>query len=270
MSAIAPIHPPVKATASVSAASDHWRFLVAALSLLTLVCVAKGQSVAVFPPPSAPTCGSFGASWLTCGFAGGALSIGAASGQTSHRVIGTCGSATSFAPCSLVAGDLPSPAGGGPPGGVAAMVSPVSINTPQALVVSYSVPANTIAAGTTYRVAAYGTGTSSAANVTAFKILYASQAIATLSMTAAASGTNIAFRVEFFVTFQSTMAAETTAIFSNNGATGLYTALQLIMAPTNTTGLTTTGNANLELDYASAASTTTATFDTAIIELVKP
>jgi hypothetical protein len=42
------------------------------------------------------------------------------------------------------------------------------------------------------------------------------------------------------------------------------------MAPANTTGLTTTGNANLELDYASAAATTTATFDTAIVELVKP
>lgn len=28
-------------------------------------------------------------------------------GQISHRVIGTCGSATSFAPCALVAGDLP-------------------------------------------------------------------------------------------------------------------------------------------------------------------
>ena len=108
------------------------------------------------------------------------------------------------------------------------------------------------------------------ANLNAFKILYASQAIATLSVTAAASGTNVAFRIEFLVTFQSTTAAETTAIFSNNGATGLYTALQLIMAPANTTGLTTTGNATLELDYASAASTTTATFDTALIELVKP
>lgn len=36
-----------------------------------------------------------------------ALTIAPASAQTSHQVIGTCGSATSFAPCALVAGDIP-------------------------------------------------------------------------------------------------------------------------------------------------------------------
>ena len=38
---------------------------------------------------------------------GGTLTLAAATGQTSHQVIGTCGSATSFAPCSLTLGDLP-------------------------------------------------------------------------------------------------------------------------------------------------------------------
>jgi hypothetical protein len=51
-------------------------------------------------------------SWLTCPVATAtttpALAIGAATGQTSHQVIGTCGSATAFGPCALVAGDLPS------------------------------------------------------------------------------------------------------------------------------------------------------------------
>jgi hypothetical protein len=37
----------------------------------------------------------------------GTLAITAATGQTSHQVIGTCGSATSFAPCALVAADIP-------------------------------------------------------------------------------------------------------------------------------------------------------------------
>ena len=50
--------------------------------------------------------------WLTCPVSTAtttpALAIGVANSQTSHQVIGTCGSATSFAPCSLVAGDLPS------------------------------------------------------------------------------------------------------------------------------------------------------------------
>jgi hypothetical protein len=137
-------------------------------------------------------------------------------------------------------------------------------------VVSYLVPANTIAAGTTYRVVAYGTGTSSVANVNSFKVLYNSSAIATLSLTAATSGTNIGFHVEFLITFQSTTVSEVTAMYNEGGNTGLYTSTILVMAPANTTGLTTTGNANLELDYASAASTTTATFDTAIIELVRP
>jgi len=40
----------------------------------------------------------------------GTLAVTAAGAQTSHQVIGTCGSATSFGPCSLVAADLPAPA----------------------------------------------------------------------------------------------------------------------------------------------------------------
>ena len=50
-------------------------------------------------------------SWLTVSGSpvttNGTLAITPATGQTSHQVIGTCGSATSFAPCSLVAGDFP-------------------------------------------------------------------------------------------------------------------------------------------------------------------
>lgn len=49
--------------------------------------------------------------WLACPIATPtttpALTIGAATGQTSHQVIGTCGSATSFAPCSLTSAELP-------------------------------------------------------------------------------------------------------------------------------------------------------------------
>jgi hypothetical protein len=58
------------------------------------------------------SCGTFGASWLSCSFNNPsttpALVLNAATGQTSHQVIGTCGSGTSFAPCSLVLADLPS------------------------------------------------------------------------------------------------------------------------------------------------------------------
>lgn len=37
----------------------------------------------------------------------GTLAISPATGQTSHQVIGTCGSATSFGPCALTAPDIP-------------------------------------------------------------------------------------------------------------------------------------------------------------------
>jgi hypothetical protein len=37
----------------------------------------------------------------------GTLAVAPAAAQTSHQVIGTCGTATTFAPCSLVEGDLP-------------------------------------------------------------------------------------------------------------------------------------------------------------------
>ncbi len=50
-------------------------------------------------------------SWLTATVATNtttpAISLSLTAAQTSHRVIGTCGSATTFTPCSLVAGDLP-------------------------------------------------------------------------------------------------------------------------------------------------------------------
>lgn len=49
-------------------------------------------------------------SWLVPGgpvTTSGNLSFAPATGQTSHQVIGTCGSATSFAPCALVAADIP-------------------------------------------------------------------------------------------------------------------------------------------------------------------
>jgi hypothetical protein len=161
------------------------------------VCSARAlfAQTAVFPPVSggATSCSNPGANWLICSISGSTLTLGAATGQTAHKVIGTCGSATSFGPCSLVAGDLPAiplatgvtgtlpaanlpaPAGGGPPGGVAAITAATAgINTPETTVVSYTVAANTIAAGTTYRVVAYGTCTSSAANVSNLRIRFGS------------------------------------------------------------------------------------------------
>ena len=390
----------------------------------------RAQTV-ISSPGGANSCSATGANWLTCTLSGSTLTVGAATGQASHKVIGTCGSATSFGPCSLVAGDLPSiplstgvtgtlpaanlptpmastlggiesitpashnwvayidtsgvphqsqpacgdlsnaanscstdatnasnitagtlpaaqlptptastlggieslasashkwinaistagvpaatqpacgdlsnaanscstdatnasniasatlgagrlpaPAGGGPPGGVASITSTSgAINTTETSILSYTVPANTIAAGTTYRVVAYGACTASAGNVSDFRLRFGSTggagdtAIAALAPTSATTGTGVAFRVEFYITFQSTSVSQAQAILSNNGSAGIYTAQQLLMGETNTTGLTTTANEILQFSYSSAATSTTSTFYLATIELVKP
>ena len=50
-------------------------------------------------------------SWLTVTGSpvttSGTLAVAPTTGQTTHQVIGTCGSATTFGPCALVAGDIP-------------------------------------------------------------------------------------------------------------------------------------------------------------------
>lgn len=52
-------------------------------------------------------------SWLTVTGSpvttSGAFAVAPTTAQTSHKVIGTCGTGTTFAPCSLVGGDLPLP-----------------------------------------------------------------------------------------------------------------------------------------------------------------
>src|SRR5665213_1146105 len=52
-----------------------------------------------------------GPSWLTWTITNStttpAISLAATTGQTPHQVIGTCGAATTFGPCPLVAGDIP-------------------------------------------------------------------------------------------------------------------------------------------------------------------
>jgi hypothetical protein len=185
--------------------------------------------------------------------------------------------ASSISSATLGASRLPAPAGGGPPGGVASITSTSgAINTTETSIVSYTVPANTITAGTTYRVIAYGACTASAANVSDFRIRFGSTggasdtAIAALAATSATTGTGVAFRGEFEITFQSATVSQAQAILSNNGSTGIYTARQLLLAQTNTTGLTTTSNEVLQLSYVSAAATTTSTFYLATIEPVKP
>jgi len=243
---------------------------------MLLIAVLAGLASAQITGPGS-ACGTWGANWLTCSFSAGKLAVSATPGQSSHQVIGTCGTATSFGPCSLTASDLPAAAGGGPPGGVAAITAATStITTTETTVVSYTVPANTIAAGTTYRIVGYGFATSSAANSNDFFIRFGSTgtssdtAIETLAITSATSGTSIPFRIEFIVTFRGTSVSEVAGVLNNNTNTGIYTGTVGVGGPTNTTGLTTTANEVLQLSYVSGASSTSTIWGLATIELVKP
>ncbi|HTQ58342.1 MAG TPA: hypothetical protein VMI94_27960 [Bryobacteraceae bacterium] len=287
-------------------------------------------------------CGTFGATWLTCSFGGSpattpSLVLNSATGQTSHQVIGTCGSATSFAPCRLSSAELPladmgviaggvwngtpiargygglnssvpgtgilrdgttpsaselsgacttngsnvvscPPGGGGIPGGVAAITSTAGpINTTETTVVSYTIPANTIQAGTTYRVTAYGLCTSSAANTENFYVRLGTTGTSsdtaiggTTAITAATSGTGVNNKLEYLVVFRSVSVSEVSLLAINSGSTGCFTSSINFQSALNTAGLTTTNNLVLQLSYVSAATTTTYAATNAVIELIKP
>lgn len=78
--------------------------------------IINGAGVASAPTGGSGTvtsasCDSSGANWITCTVNTPtntpAFVLTPTTGQTSHKVIGTCGSATTFAPCSLAAADIP-------------------------------------------------------------------------------------------------------------------------------------------------------------------
>ena len=175
--------------------------------------------------------------------------------------------------------NLPAPAGGGPPGGVASITSGTgAISTSEATIASYTIPANTIQAGTTYRLTAIGNAsvTSSTAAGVHFYVRFGSTgtssdtAIGSINVTSATVGTAINFTVVMYVTFQSTTASQVQGYLENATNTGIYTGNGFVGNATNTTGLTTTSNEILQLSFVSAGSTVSATLNQAVIELIKP
>ena len=170
------------------------------------------------------------------------------------------------------------PAGGGIPGGVAAIASTVTSSgtTTPALIVGYQVPASTIQSGTTYRIRTWGVCTASGAQTSTLSVNWGTnesssdQALLAGSLTSA-SGTTVAFTSEFYITFQSTTAAEAQGVTQQNGTAGISNAAIKLTGPTNTTGLTTTSSEYyLSLNYVGNTGLTTVNFYMATIELVKP
>jgi len=77
---------------------------------LSPVTGALGSTTLSLPTGSATVATSITVpSWLSAAVtsSAGVVAITPATSQTSHQVIGTCGAATTFTPCALVAGDLP-------------------------------------------------------------------------------------------------------------------------------------------------------------------
>jgi len=153
-----------------------------------------------------------------------------------------------------------------------------AINTTETIVTSATLAANSLKVGTTFRVYASGTCTSSAANASNFRIRIgtagtsADAVAAVITPTAATSGTNVPFYLEFTVTIRSIGSSGTVlgvGNLQNNGTTGVTAASQVVAQTTATVTVNTTVQNIIQLSYVSAATTTTSTFYTGVITLAK-
>lgn len=90
---------------SINGTAGHFTFSGSGVSCATTTCTFSGSGSGIGSITWAIP------SWLSASpttlSASGIQTFSPASGQTSHQVIGTCGTASSFAPCVLVAGDIP-------------------------------------------------------------------------------------------------------------------------------------------------------------------
>jgi hypothetical protein len=152
-----------------------------------------------------------------------------------------------------------------------------AINTTETLLASITIP--TAAVGTTYRITLHGTNTSTVANASTFTLragtagTTSDASIATAAVTSAASGTNVPFRIVIEYTLRTngtTGNGQGVMQIVNNGTTGLSTTATNIVALTTSAAFNTTTATKFDITYKSAATTTTSTFQNAVIEIVKP
>jgi len=130
------------------------------------------------------------------------------------------------------------------------------------------------AANQCFKITAYGTCTSTVANVSTFRPRMgtagttADTLLTTLTCTAAASGTTIPFIYETWITIRTVGTSGTVWAFSrltNSGATGI-SSTQVVVSTGGSTTVNTSGFQHIGLSYSSAASTTTSTFQSVIVE----
>lgn len=163
--------------------------------------------------------------------------------------------------------------------GASIVAASAAINTVETLLVKTSaLPANRLVAGTTLRVTLWGTCTSTAANVSTFRIRIGTngttadgvvQTVATA--VAATTGTAVTFTVTFDIVIRTTGASATShgsMTLLNSGTTGIAAQTTQNILPTFATFNTTTANNVISITYQAAAATTTTTFQGANIEIV--
>ena len=163
-------------------------------------------------------------------------------------------------------------------GGVAALTTPVTVNTAntETQISPRIIPANTVSAGTTYRIKAYATCATTHADVTRhFMRLGTTGTLADTSLftfaTTSAPSTTVGYTLEFLVTFNSTTISNSTMQLLNGGTiTGIQNQGINNSSPVQVTGLNTTVSNVLQLSFLTTAATTAMTFNNATIEVVKP
>ena len=162
---------------------------------------------------------------------------------------------------------------------VPAVAASAAINTTSTYITpSTPIPIGALQVGTTYRIIVTGTCTSTAANVSTFVLrlgtagTIADTSVCSVTCTAAASGTTIPFTATFYVTIR-TIGSGGTAMGSgsiaNTGITGISSNGVGGGGSTATSAVNTTVKNFVGVSYSSAATTTTCTFQMAIVEVVK-
>ncbi|MDX2196237.1 MAG: hypothetical protein NW207_07455, partial [Cytophagales bacterium] len=153
------------------------------------------------------------------------------------------------------------------------------INNVETKIISYQIPPNSAAIGTTYRIKIFGNATSTAANTSTFRIRYGTTdtnsdaVVITSAPTAATTGTDVAFMLEALVVFRTIGGSGTlmpSIVINNANNTGVMNSPTFSTQPLTAVTINTTATNYLRLSYQASAATTNVTIRNAIIELIRP
>ena len=154
------------------------------------------------------------------------------------------------------------------------------INTVETVVgQTAQLPANSLVAGTVYRITAWGTTTDTVANTSTFQVRIGTAGTtgdtSVVSLTTAASGTtgtNVPFKLILDITVRTVGSGTSGTVTAGSellaGANGIDGATALALALPTVAGFNTTSSNFISLTYVSAASTTTSTFKQVAIERI--